>query len=246
VPPNPPIRIALMEAPSPSHEVSAKDVTASNGHAYRLYLAVPHDRPATGLDVLLDGNAAFGALTPDDLAASPDRAVLGIGYRTEAGFDFDARRSDYLPSDADDFGRVLFREILPDVTSTLGLSDHRHALWGHSYGALFVLHALLRKPSPIAHFWAASPSLWWNEGALIATLAEAELPQGSVTLSRGRSEHRRGTVPDENEGLYRALVDLLRREETLTLTEQVYAGAVHRDAFDLAARQFVREGASRR
>jgi iron(III)-enterobactin esterase len=36
-------------------------------------------------------------------------------------------------------------------------------LWGHSYGGLLVLHALLTRPGEFAHYAAASPSLWWTD-----------------------------------------------------------------------------------
>jgi len=44
---------------------------------------------------------------------------------------------------------------------------------GHSYGGLFALHALLRRPQFFSRYAAAAPSLWWQDGFI---LREAEHP----------------------------------------------------------------------
>lgn len=61
----------------------------------------------------------------------------------------------------------LRREILdryPEASRT------RHYLFGHSLGGLFTAYALLTRPESFAGFLAASPSLWWDEFAILALL----------------------------------------------------------------------------
>ncbi|KAJ9491022.1 hypothetical protein VN97_g2211 [Penicillium thymicola] len=41
------------------------------------------------------------------------------------------------------------------------------ALFGHSFGALFALHARYTAPTSFDAFLAASPSIWWNDGFLL-------------------------------------------------------------------------------
>lgn len=42
------------------------------------------------------------------------------------------------------------------------LSCSREALYGHSYGGLFALHALFTRPDSFDCYMASSPSIWWN------------------------------------------------------------------------------------
>src|SRR5690606_6559257 len=42
------------------------------------------------------------------------------------------------------------------------IDESRQTLYGHSYGGLFVLHALRTQPGAFQRYVAASPSLWWN------------------------------------------------------------------------------------
>jgi predicted alpha/beta superfamily hydrolase len=39
----------------------------------------------------------------------------------------------------------------------------REALFGHSYGGLFALHALFTRPGLFDCYIASSPSIWWND-----------------------------------------------------------------------------------
>lgn len=51
----------------------------------------------------------------------------------------------------------VFSSIFPHLTI------RETALFGHSFGALFALHALYTNPSSFDTYLAASPSIWWNE-----------------------------------------------------------------------------------
>ncbi|KAL4907828.1 Alpha/Beta hydrolase protein [Aspergillus multicolor] len=56
-------------------------------------------------------------------------------------------------------------EAFPRVTFA------RTAIFGHSYGGLFVLHTLFTRPSSFDIYLAASPSIWWSDRFI---LSEAE------------------------------------------------------------------------
>ncbi|KQQ71723.1 hydrolase [Xanthomonas sp. Leaf131] len=62
---------------------------------------------------------------------------------------------------------VLLRKAMPAVARQVRLDLGRQALWGHSLAGLFVLHALYADEGRFADFAAASPSLWWGQGALL-------------------------------------------------------------------------------
>ena len=54
--------------------------------------------------------------------------------------------------------RFLFNAIFRKV------SVRQTALFGHSFGALFALHALFTAPTSFDAYLAASPSIWWSDG----------------------------------------------------------------------------------
>ncbi|OQE42335.1 hypothetical protein PENCOP_c004G05746 [Penicillium coprophilum] len=55
----------------------------------------------------------------------------------------------------------VFSSIFPRV------SVCQTALFGHSFGALFALHALYTAPASFDAYLAASPSIWWNDRFLL-------------------------------------------------------------------------------
>jgi predicted alpha/beta superfamily hydrolase len=70
---------------------------------------------------------------------------------------------------ADDFLDFVTNTVHPFVFSTIfpQISVHETALFGHSFGALFALHALYTAPASFNAYLAASPSIWWNNGFIL-------------------------------------------------------------------------------
>ena len=68
---------------------------------------------------------------------------------------------------ADALLEVIERQAMPELAARLPLDRGRQALWGHSLGGLFVLHALYARTGLFETWAAASPSLWWAQGALL-------------------------------------------------------------------------------
>lgn len=154
--------------------------------ALRLYLAYPQGTaPAQGWPVLymLDGNASIQALAaagPSDLTRNT--VLVGIGYDVDTRVDRSARAWDYTPrlpgagpdgtpdprasgsrnGGADALLEQIEERIKPLVRTAVPIDDSRQTLYGHSYGGLFVLHALRTQPGTFQRYVAASPSLWWN------------------------------------------------------------------------------------
>jgi hypothetical protein len=164
-----------------AHELA---FTCAHGEPYRLLLAIPPEpAPAAGFPalVLVDGDALFAtALAAARLqAARPlvtgvePALVIGIGYPGGAAFDAERRRRDLLPDagGADRFLALIAGEVLPLVASLAPLDRSRLALIGHSFGGLFALHALFTRPGLFRTHVAGSPSIWWNERAILATRA---------------------------------------------------------------------------
>lgn len=165
--------------------------SADGQRGYRVTVCIPRRAaPAAGYPaiVALDGNAALASIDERQLqaldAANPP-VIVAVGYDTELRFDVQARAYDYTPpipagavdeeagrgrkgGGADVFLELIEREILPRVRTLAPLDDGRLALWGHSYGGLFVLHALFSRARLFSDYIAASPSLWWQQGVILA------------------------------------------------------------------------------
>ncbi|MCB8888741.1 alpha/beta hydrolase [Vreelandella malpeensis] len=174
---------------------------------WRITLAIPeYPAPAAGFSAMwmLDGNAALMAFDTDlleMLAERPSPPVLVfLGYASELRTD-PRRRSDYtftaldgddtLPpgqqgGGADAFLTALEQRIRPEVECRVTLAPNQQTLWGHSLGGLFVLHTLYTRPDAFNHYAAASPSLWWHEGALLDAPERAFLAQGVSQPTRVR------------------------------------------------------------
>lgn len=133
---------------------------------------------------MLDGNAA--ALVMDQplltqLAARAAPVLVFIGYDNDLRIDSPARTTDYTAwiDRADDengtpavvgggafaFQDLIERRIKPEVEKRANIDRGRQALWGHSLGGLFVLSSLYTRPAAFQYYVAASPSLWWSQGA---------------------------------------------------------------------------------
>jgi predicted alpha/beta superfamily hydrolase len=76
---------------------------------------------------------------------------------------------------ADNFLRFLSDELIPWVDSEYRTAPYR-VLVGHSFGGLFAAHALLTRPETFDAYVSISPSLWWNDRALVEQ-AEATIEQ---------------------------------------------------------------------
>jgi predicted alpha/beta superfamily hydrolase len=194
----------------------------SGGAPYRIFLRVPAGvQPPQGWPVLylLDANAMI-ATVADILrvqAAYPlgtgiaDGVVVGIGYPTEAAYDSVRRSWDMGPppgqvypphtpggpdvrtGGADEFLAFIEDELKPEIDRRVMVDRQRQAIFGHSFGGLFVLHALFRRPSAFSAWVSASPAIWWEGAGIVAAaerfLAQGEIePPGRVLLQAGEYE----------------------------------------------------------
>lgn len=156
--------------------------STSNGRRYQIFTARPlQPAPPEGYVVIyvLDANIMFGTMV--DAARSFSRRpygrptlVIGIGYPA----DLDAQREraiDLTPSltadppadgatgGAEAFLAFVQRELKPDIESRFPVDRTSETLFGHSYGGLFTLYALVNDPALFDHYVAASPSIWFGD-----------------------------------------------------------------------------------
>lgn len=164
------------------------DYTARSGAAFRLLVSMPDGPPpASGFPVmvLVDGRALFATAVsaahmqagrPDVTGVGPC-VIVGVAYPGVALFDVERRADDLLPVNggAGRFLAMIIDEILPWVGRLAPIDGSRRALAGHSYGGLFVLHALMTRPDAFASYVAGSPSIWRAPEEIGA--AEARFPE---------------------------------------------------------------------
>ncbi len=172
------------------------DLTSREGRAYRIFLSLPRQEPGPdGYPVLylLDGNATFPSAAvslalqmrrPESTGILP-AVVVGIGYPTDDYLDAPRRTHDYtvqLEADelpprrdgaqwpptggANAFLDFIVDEVKPSVARRLHVDQNREALFGHSFGGFFALHALFSRPAAFRSYIAASPSIWYGRQAL--------------------------------------------------------------------------------
>lgn len=210
-----PAALNILNTELPTHRQIQRTVAVGPG--YRLFIAVPRgEAPADGWPVLymLDGNAAFDFLTAEDLQSAPGLMLVGVGYDTDRQFAREHRTLDFTAPDGPGDGirpdhvhpgrmaggaaRFLdrltgpLREAAEEGTPVNPL---RRTLWGHSFGGLFTLYALLSRPASFARSAAISPSIWWDKALIRRVAAESPVMKTPPPLlvALGDKEKRSGS-----------------------------------------------------
>lgn len=185
---------------------------SAEGSEYRIFISKP-DRPASGkgygVAYFLDGNAVFG-LAAEALRLQTFRqseieptVLVGIGYPTDAPYDIRRRTLDLTPAaaaratlprpdgsdwppsgGAEKFFGFIEDELKAVIEAEFPIDRERQAIFGHSFGGLFVLHILFTHPEAFQTYIAASPSVWWKDCAIIES-EQAFAAEGS-RKTRGR------------------------------------------------------------
>ncbi|WP_228745180.1 alpha/beta hydrolase [Paenibacillus sp. S150] len=192
---------------------------------YRILVSHPTgEPPPEGYPVIyaLDGHAVFHTLAESARVQTRGPhgfdpvVIVGIGYPSGEAFDMSRRCNDFtmparqstLPKrpdgrewpeygGADSFLAVLADDIMPLISGLFPVDRRRQALFGHSLGGLFVLHALFTRPSLFSHYAAGSPSIWWGDYTLLTELEafltaypNMQLPrQLMITVGADELEH---------------------------------------------------------
>ena len=214
---------SLLQRQDLAYRFSQLDLDSVDGQRhYRLWIGKPDRRaPAAGYPVLwmLDGNAALGALDSaqlQQLAAGQAPLLVAVGYQTEQRIERIGRTYDYTPAlpgqteqrdpltgqpsgGVDAFLDLLTQRMRARVAEVAPIDLQRQTLWGHSYGGLAVLHALFTRPGAFSDYAAASPSLWWHDGAIVREAQGLQQRLGdsrpTLLLMRGGEEPSNPRAP---------------------------------------------------
>ncbi|MFB4252893.1 alpha/beta hydrolase [Pseudomonas idahonensis] len=214
--PDQPMDRSLLQRQDLPYRFSSLQLDSADGQRhYQLWIGQPLQAPPPrGYPVLwmLDGNAAIGALDPEQLKRldrGPAPLLVAVGYQTPLRIERNARTYDYTPQQpgleaqqdpltgqpsggAEAFLQLLRERMRPAVAAQAPIDPAQQTLWGHSYGGLLVLQALFARPQEFRHYAAASPSLWWGDG-LVLTQAQGlagrlQGQRAQLLLMRGGAE----------------------------------------------------------
>lgn len=167
----------------------------NTGHDYLIQIYKPPVAPPQhGYPVLyiLDGNATFpsAANIAQSIAAGSAKLgldplmIVAVGYPQQKTFDVQKRAYDYTPKPsaefqvqgkckyggADKFINFLNDELKPEIAKQFPVNSQQQSLYGHSFGGLLVLYHFFQKPDAFQRYFAASPSLWFDQGMLFQKL----------------------------------------------------------------------------
>lgn len=171
-------------APAPSilPDTASWEMTGETGRRYRIFAAWPKAPPPPGgypVLYVLDANWMF-ATAVDTVRAFERRpggkpaVVIGIGYpdglevNRERALDLTPRLGSPEPKmagtgGAEAFLRFVETRLKPEVAKRYKVDAARESLFGHSYGGLFTLYALVNRPALFDNWVAASPSIWFED-----------------------------------------------------------------------------------
>ncbi|KFY37142.1 hypothetical protein V495_07346 [Pseudogymnoascus sp. VKM F-4514 (FW-929)] len=197
---------------------------------------------------VVDGNALFLTATEAAWRRSASSHFAGGGIIVAIGYPltgklYDARRrsKDLTPPSqslipgyggADAFIDFIDEKVRPAVKARFPqTTSWREAIYGHSYGGLFVLHVLFTRPQSFECYMASSPSIWWNTRCILHeakafledNISDERLP--SLMLFFGSFEQDPPQWTDEPLDHYEArkqlAADLRMRDNVLELCDML-------------------------
>lgn len=254
-----PLGANIADQGSAFYHFTTQTFTSADGQRhYKVWLGVPKQaEPATGYPVLylLDGNAAMARLNEErlkQLAQKQPPVLVAVGYDTTLPFDVQARALDYTPPGGQPgdprreryagggshaFRALLLNQIVPWAERQAASDPQRRALWGHSFGGLFVLDTLYES-AWFTHYFSAAPSLGWRHQRIVELAqqtAAATLSGKTLTLIEGdgQSDRRKGSDAAQVNDADSALIATLR-EKRVRLHEIRYPGKTHGELLPLS------------
>ena len=256
----------ISEAAREMFNVSDFILKSKSGEKYKIFIArqknvARYDRVV----FMVDANAQFPILlnsyakiyangAKQNAKAVPKLSktvlIVGIGYDSPLAYDIKRRTRDLTPAasgeeyanggGAGEFYDFVKDELFPLVEKKYSTAKSDKIYFGHSFGGLFGIYALLRDDGIFDEFFIASPSLWWGESQLIRDALDegklrSNLKAKFIILVAGSREIRKGKT--DKAGILKA-VDLaeILKARGLSCEFKLYEGASHGEVIPLALR----------
>jgi len=259
----------IEQASEAAHEmfnVSDFILKSKSGEKYKIFIArqknvARYDRVV----FMVDANAQFPILlnsyakiyangAKQNAKAVPKLSktvlIVGIGYDSPLAYDIKRRTRDLTPAasgeeyanggGAAEFYDFVKDELFPLVEKKYSTAKSNKIYFGHSFGGLFGIYALLRDDGIFDEFFIASPSLWWGESQLIRDALDegklrSNLKAKFIMLVVGSREIRKGKT--DKAGILKAadLAEILKARG-FSCEFKLYEGASHGEVIPLALR----------
>ena len=237
---------------------------SKNGEKYKIFIArqknvARYDRVV----FMVDANAQFPILlnsyaqiyangAKQNAKAVPKLSktvlIVGIGYDSPLAYDIKRRTRDLTPAasgeeyanggGAAEFYDFVKDELFPLVEKKYSTAKSDKIYFGHSFGGLFGIYALLRDDGIFDEFFIASPSLWWGESQLIRDALDegkfrSNLKAKFIILVAGSREIRKGKT--DKAGILKVadLAEILK-SRGFSCEFKLYEGASHGEVIPLA------------
>ena len=259
----------IEQASGAAHEmfnVSDFILKSKSGEKYKIFIArqknvARYDRVV----FMVDANAQFPILlnsyaqiyangAKQNAKAVPKLSktvlIVGIGYDSPLAYDTKRRTRDLTPAasgeeyanggGAAEFYDFVKDKLLPLVDRKYATTQSDKIYFGHSFGGLFGIYALLRDDGIFDEFFIASPSLWWGESQLIRDALNkgklrSNLKAKFIMLVAGSREMRKGKT-DKARILKAADLAEILEARGLSCEFKLYEGASHGEVIPLALR----------
>ena len=254
----------ISEAAREMFNVSDFILKSKSGEKYKIFIArqknvARYDRVV----FMVDANAQFPILlnsyakiyangAKQNAKAVPKLSktvlIVGIGYDSPLAYDTKRRTRDLTPAasgeeyanggGAAEFYDFVKDELFPLVDKKYSTAKSDKIYFGHSFGGLFGIYALLRDDGIFDEFFIASPSLWWGESQLIRDALDegklrSNLKAKFIMLVAGSREMRKGKT--DKAGILKAadLAEILKARG-FSCEFRLYEGASHGEVIPLA------------
>lgn len=100
----------------------------------------------------------------------------------------------FATGEGEAFLAFIDEELRPALAEHFPIDPDDVTLTGQSFGGLFVLSALVRRPNAFRRYLAVSPSLWWDDGAVLRMAEKAAVtfpaPSATVYMCIGELENK--------------------------------------------------------
>ncbi|WP_298023973.1 alpha/beta hydrolase-fold protein [uncultured Campylobacter sp.] len=256
----------ISEAAREIFSVSDFILKSKSGEKYKIFIArqknvARYDRVV----FMVDANAQFPILlnsyakiyangAKQNAKAVPKLSktvlIVGIGYDSPLAYDIKRRTRDLTPAasgeeyanggGATEFYDFVKDELFPLVEKKYSTAKSDKIYFGHSFGGLFGIYALLRDDGIFDEFFIASPSLWWGESQLIRDALDegklrSNLKAKFIMLVAGSREIRKGKT--DKAGILKVadLAEILKARG-FSCEFRLYEGASHGEVIPLALR----------
>ncbi|MCD8213139.1 MAG: alpha/beta hydrolase [Campylobacter sp.] len=210
-------------------DIEFSNLKNEKGEIYKIFQAVPKVvKTYKKVLFMTDGNAQFPMLLNLYKSCKEPPLIIAVGYDTNLAYDRKRRTKDYTPKanpeefkdggGADEFYKFIKDTLIPFTDLKFNTKYSSKSLYGHSFGGLFALFALLANDEIFDNFFIASPSLWWGDSEILKqAVAEGKFKKkikvGFVSLSVGELEKRAGKTDRKDALKIADLAEILKNSE---------------------------------